>query len=117
MLVTTLLGELDTDYLCTIPVMEKTRIPDRDANWDLHGKPPPCFGLILPSSIDLREPGNTFEGIQKRFYDRFDKVEQACEEIFEVPGDSRFSLKYQQDKDEDVRDWQVSFALTPREMR
>ena len=45
MLVTTLLGELDIDYLCKIPVMEKTSIADRDANWDLHGKPPPCFGL------------------------------------------------------------------------
>ena len=117
MIGTTLLGELDIDYFCKIPVMEKTWIPDRDVNWDLHGKQPPCFGLMLPSGIDLSDPGNTIEGIQKRFYDRFDKVEQAYEEFFEVPGDSGFSLKYQQDKDEDVRDWQVSFALTPREMR
>ena len=72
---------------------------------------------MLPAGIELCDPINSFESIQTNFYSRFDKVEQAYEEFFGVPGELAFSLKYQQDKDEDVRDWQVSFALTPREAR
>ena len=34
---------------------------------------------MLPSGIDLSDAGNTFVGIQKRFYGRFDNVEQAYE--------------------------------------
>lgn len=51
--------------------------PRSDSNWDLHGKRPPCFGLMLPSGIDLSDSRNAFEGIQKRFHGRIDKVEQA----------------------------------------
>ena len=117
MALTTFLGELDLDCFSKLPIMEKPWVPDRDINWDLHGKRPPCFGLMLPAGIELCDPINSFESIQKTFYSRFDKVEQAYEEYFGVPGELGFSLKYQQDKDEDVRDWQVSFALTPREAR
>ena len=70
---------------------------------------------MLPGGIKLCDPINSFESIQKTFYGRFDKVEQAYEEFFGVPGELGFSLKYQQDKDEDTRDWQESFALTPPE--
>ena len=114
---TTFLGEIDLDCFSKIPVMEKPWVPDRDTNWDLHGKRPPCFGLMLPGGIELCNPINSFESVQKTFYSRFDKVEQAYEEFFGVPGEQGFSLKYQQDKDEDVRDWQMSFALTPHDAR
>ena len=117
MTATTLLGDLDIEYFRKLPIMEKTLIPDRDVNLDLHGKRPPCFGLMLPSGIDLSDPGNTFEGIQKRVYCRFDKVEQAYEQFFDVPEDTGFSLKYQQSGDEDLGDWKLSFMLTPCETR
>ena len=65
--------EQDNDYFCRIPVTEKTWLPDRDSNWDLHGKRLPCFGRILPRGIDLSDPGNSSEGLQKTFYGRFGK--------------------------------------------
>ena len=44
-------GWQDIDYFCKTPVMENPWIPDRDFNWDLHGKWPPCFGLGLEDRL------------------------------------------------------------------
>lgn len=38
--------------------MEAPWIPDWYFNRDLHGKRPPCFGLMLPGGIDLSDPEN-----------------------------------------------------------
>ncbi len=54
---------------------------------------------MLPSGIWTLEEGIDAESVQREFYRRFGRVEEAFERYFLVPGNEGFSMVYETDKE------------------
>lgn len=103
--VTNLLGPIDKSHFVKVPKLDRKWTPLPDEVVASVPQDPPCFGMMLPSGIDLQGRENPFLNIQKEFYERLNMLEKAFDEYFIVPISERRSLEYQQDREVDQRDW------------
>ncbi|KAL8899341.1 MAG: hypothetical protein Q9207_006253 [Kuettlingeria erythrocarpa] len=101
-------GTLDLDRMAELGDYPKAWEPDPNDSVAEGQIVAPYFGLMLPDSVDMDDPENSFKGIQRQFYERFSRVEHAYEIYFNIPENRRFSLSYQSDRELDVREYDLN---------
>jgi len=102
---------IDYDRFYNLPNYPVQWIPKPDVCVATSRKGDEHLGLMLPDELDLDDPSNSWAEIQTRFFRRFNSIEEAFEVYFEVPEDQRSSMDYQNDREEDQRDWQPLLSL------